>query len=329
MTRRVTIKSIAKDLGISHMTVSRALTNHPNVRKSTREAVQKRARELGYVKSAAAVAMRGDGTKIIGLLLPNIASAFYGRFAQKMALACAANSFQLIIHLTKDDITIEEQALARLREIQAQAVVLVPAPESQKIETTDQNSMPIIQVVGRREIKGAEYTLKVEDTTAICDAVLHLAKSGHTRIAYIGGDFEHFSERRRLTAFQNGMALAGLQDLPNLIRIGPPSFTMGRDHARDILDNTKATALVCGEFEISNGALSSYMGAGETRQSKTAFVGYGDPAFYAWINGGISTIQLPVKRLAKKAVDLIAHFQPNESPQNVAFEAKFIVRGLL
>ena len=76
VSRRVTIKSIAKDLGISHMTVSRALSNHPNVLQETRDAVQKRARELGYVKSAAAKAMRGDDTRIVGLLLPNILNDF-------------------------------------------------------------------------------------------------------------------------------------------------------------------------------------------------------------------------------------------------------------
>ena len=128
MSGRVTIKSIAEDLGISHMTVSRALSNHPNVLKETREAVLKRARELGYVKSAAARAMRGDETRIVGLLLPNIVNEFYARFANTMALACEAQSLQLIIHLTGDDPGAEEKALERLHEVQAQGVVMVPSP---------------------------------------------------------------------------------------------------------------------------------------------------------------------------------------------------------
>ena len=52
MAGRVTIKSIARDLGISHMTVSRALSNHPHVQKETREAILRRADELGYVKES-------------------------------------------------------------------------------------------------------------------------------------------------------------------------------------------------------------------------------------------------------------------------------------
>ncbi len=103
MSNRVTIKSIARDLGISHMTVSRALSDHPNVRPDTRKAVQDHARKVGYVKNAAAKAMRGDGTKIVGLLLPNIVNEFYARFANTLAQSCEDHSLHLIIHLTNDD----------------------------------------------------------------------------------------------------------------------------------------------------------------------------------------------------------------------------------
>ena len=86
---RVTIKSIARDLGLSHMTVSRALSGHGNVHPDTRDKVLARAREVGYVRSSAANAMRGDPTGIVGLLLPNIVNEFYARFANTLALLCA------------------------------------------------------------------------------------------------------------------------------------------------------------------------------------------------------------------------------------------------
>ena len=83
---RATLKSIARDLNVSHMTVSRALSGHPNVKAETRDLILARAHELGYVKSFAANAMRGDPTAIVGLLLPNIVNEFYARFANTLAL---------------------------------------------------------------------------------------------------------------------------------------------------------------------------------------------------------------------------------------------------
>ena len=327
MSGRVTIKSIAADLGISHMTVSRALSGHPNVQKETREAVQKRARELGYVKSAAAKAMRGDGTRIVGLLLPNIINEFYARFANTMALACEAADLQLIIHLTGDDSTAEGQALDRLREVQAQAVVLVPCPPGPNGAPPFPQNMQIIQLI--RERTGAKETpaLLVDERGAIGDAVRHLAQHGHRRIAYLGADRDLSSGQARLSAFQKGMEAAGLVPDPMQILTGAPTFETGQRHAKAILAEGHVTALICGGFEISHGALSTLMEAGVLETRAFAFVGYGDPSFYAWVGGGVTTVQVPVEALATAAVGLLSGADPRDHAQRLQFPAKLVVRG--
>ncbi|MCV6825481.1 MULTISPECIES: LacI family DNA-binding transcriptional regulator [Halocynthiibacter] len=326
MAGRVTIKSIAKDLGISHMTVSRALSNHPNVLKETREAVQKRAQELGYVKSAAAMAMRGGGTKIVGLLLPNIVNEFYARFANTMALACEEHSYQLLIHLTNDDLKAESLALEGLREIQAEAVVMVPAPGGTESTSTHLDGMRVIQLIRQRKEKDPASAILVDDAPAIREAVQHLADKGHRHIAYIGADSALSSGRSRLASFRQGLAQAELPEETNLIQTGVPSFEMGREHTAEILQQKQATALICGGFEISNGALNAFMDASEQSAPQMSFVGYGDPSFYSWINGGISTIRVPVDRLARKAVDILVSSQTDGPSNPLTFEAQLVVR---
>lgn len=321
---RVTIKSIARDLGISHMTVSRALSGNPNVSKETRDAVQKRARDLGYVRSAAALVMRGDGPGIVGLLLPNIVNEFYARFANAMAVACEAESLQLIIHLTNDDIATEAQALDRLREVQASAVVMVPVSGQPDTEPLGSPTMRVIELIRQRDRKVPGPAILVEDAPAIRDALRHLARAGHRWIAYIGANQELSSGRQRLAAVMQGAKEAGIGMDAALIRTGPPSFEMGRDHARDILNNSTASALLCGGVEISNGALSALMDAGAETASKVAFIGYGDPSFYAWVNGGISTIRVPVVRLADCAVAMITCTANGST--TTSFPARLVIR---
>jgi len=323
---RVTIKTIAKDLGISHMTVSRALSGHPNVLKETRKTIQARARELGYVKSAAAMAMRGDGPKIVGLLLPNIVNEFYARFANAMSLACDANALQLVIHLTNDDFETEELALARLLEVQASAVVMVPAPGQANTPTSNYGSMRVIELIRRRDTTQAHPSIVVEDTAAIREAVQYLVDEGHSKIAYIGANQALSSGRLRLEAFLSGAETAGLDSDAILVRTGPPSFQMAQDHARDILKAGASTALICGGVEISNGALSAFMSRPKETAVDFAFVGYGDPSFYAWVNGGITTIQVPVLRLAKSAIELVRMPDFNGKLPRVSFPANLIIR---
>lgn len=322
---RVTIKSIANDLGISHMTVSRALSNSPNVQKETREAVLKRARELGYVRSAAAMVMRGDAPKIVGLLLPNIVNEFYARFANDMATACEDHSLQLIIHLTNDDVTNQQQALDRLQEVQASSVVMVPAPHRGGQNPSNAGTMRMIELI--RRSGGSEETpaILVDDGPAIREATAHLAKAGHTKIAYIGATDDLSSGRTRLDAFLHGADEAKISVAPDMIHTGAPSFAMGREKATTILKDGCATAILCGGFEISNGALSAVIDRAQHTDGKIAFVGYGDPSFYAWIENGISTIHVPVTELANRAVALITA-QDETQLTSTSFPAKFIAR---
>ncbi|MCR9138007.1 MAG: LacI family transcriptional regulator [Alphaproteobacteria bacterium] len=328
MSDRVTIKSIAQDLGISHMTVSRALTSHPNVSAETRKAVLTRAEELGYVKSAAAKAMRGDGTRIVGLLLPNLVNEFYARFADTLAAACEDKALHLIIHLTNDEPSKESRALLRLREVQAGAVIMVPVPDAAEAASRDIGNLRVVQLIRERPADRGASALLVGDGPAISDAVDHLVSVGHSLIAYIGADPAMSSGRHRLAAFSDAMKRNDRPLEPDLTRMAPPSFDMGYQSLQSLMEGGRATALVCGGFEISNGALEACLQNGLKMPQDIAFVGYGDPAHYAWINQGISTISLPVDRLARQAADVLEASMADvgHSASTITFPAAFVRR---
>ncbi|MCT8161700.1 LacI family DNA-binding transcriptional regulator [Pseudoruegeria sp. SHC-113] len=302
LRERATIKSIARDLGISHMTVSRALSGHPNVQKETREAVQAHAQAVGYVKSAAASVMRGAGAPIAGLLLPNITNEFYAHFANSLALACDAQKLQLIIHLTGDEAEAEALALQRLREVQARFVVSVPTP------TTEAEALPpdgpaLIHLIRRRTDAPEAPAILIDDAPALKQAVGALAKAGHRRIAYIGADQSLSSGESRLTAVREGLTEAGLTESETQLLTGPPGFATGEAFTRGLIASGTATAILCGGFEISAGVLAALQQAPEARLT---MIGYGDPSYYRWIGGGISAIALPVKELARQTAEMIA-----------------------
>lgn len=328
MANRVTIKSIAQDLGISHMTVSRALANSPNVHPKTRETVLKRAAELGYVKSTAATAMRGDGTGIVGLLLPNLANEFYAVFANTLALICADRGLHLMIHLTNDDTTREELAIQRLREVQAGAVVMVPAPGEAEKPQRGIDDMQVIHLIRTHSRGSPSAALLVEDSGSIGAAVSHLARTGHRSIGYIGGHAALSSGRHREKAFRDALAENQLSSDPGLIRLAPPSFEMGHSMCRSILEGKEAvTALVCGGFEISNGALDACLKRGLKLPEDLAFIGYGDPSFYKWIEGGVSSISVPVEELARHAAELLSRNTGDQTAGLSLFPSSLIIRN--
>lgn len=326
MPERVTIKSIAQDLGLSHMTVSRALAGHANVNPETRKAVLDRASALGYVKSAAASAMRGDATRIVGLLLPNLVNEFYAQFADTMARACQSQALHLVIHLTNDDEANERQAIRRLREVQASAVVMVPTPSAGLTPPTSVEGMHVVQLIRHRDSAPA---LLIDDAPAIADAVDCLVDRGYRDIGFIGADLQLSSGRERLAAFRAALQRRGLRPRKALTITGGPSFQLGHDGARALLDGQAGmTALVCGGFEISNGALDACLERGLRFPDDLALVGYGDPSAYRWIAGGISTVRVPVAEMAIAAVRSLSEGQlPSKKPfPPLMFPATFVRR---
>ena len=74
----VTIKDIAEHLGISHSTVSRALSDHPYTNEQTKQNVRQAVERLGYVPNAAARSLRSDKGSLVGLILPQIQNELFG-----------------------------------------------------------------------------------------------------------------------------------------------------------------------------------------------------------------------------------------------------------
>ena len=165
----------------------------------------------------------------------------------------------------------------------------------------------------------------MEDGPAIRAAVHHLAQEGHKDIAYIGANRELSSGRTRLEAFLDGAKQAGLEIPQSMIQTGPPSFAMGRARAKGIIDAGQATAILCGGFEISNGALSAVIEKTTASERTISFIGYGDPSFYAWIDSGVSTIQVPVTELAHCAVEMITSSDRQQS-KRASFSARLVIR---
>jgi DNA-binding LacI/PurR family transcriptional regulator len=80
-----------------------------------------------------------------------------------------------------------------------------------------------------------------------------------------------------------------------------------------LIDGKSVSAIVCGGFEISNGALNACLTNGLQLSRDLSFIGYGDPSYYRWMSGGISTIRVRPEEFAEKTAELIAQQQPSES----------------
>ena len=79
MKKEVTIKDIAKELGIHHATVSRALQGSTKINENTRNMILQAAREMGYTPNILAQNFRNGKTKVISFIIPDLKHHFFSR----------------------------------------------------------------------------------------------------------------------------------------------------------------------------------------------------------------------------------------------------------
>ena len=126
----VTMKDIAKELGISIGTVSKVLRDHPDISPETRERVRTRMRELGYRPNLAARALVTGRTHTIGLVVPDFVHPFFGEVASGLSRLLRKKSYSLIITSSDEDLEIENRAIDQLLARRVDALVLASSQKS-------------------------------------------------------------------------------------------------------------------------------------------------------------------------------------------------------
>src|SRR5258708_26110245 len=118
------MKDIARDLGVSVITISKVLRNHPDVGDETRERVLARVKELDYRPNLAARSLVTGRSYLIGLVVPDLLHPFFAEVAKALSTALRKKGYSLIIASSEEDPELEEQEIDRLLGRQLDALII-------------------------------------------------------------------------------------------------------------------------------------------------------------------------------------------------------------
>ena len=335
MPGHVTIKDIAVQLGISHATVSRALSGHPHVSSETRARVQAAVASLGYIPNLGARVLRGQSSTLLGLIVPDIENDFYATVAKAMAESANEAAHQLVLAITGDDPDSELRHVRELSEARVAGIVAVPGRALRRETAALLSLIPVVQMIRRTPLLRADW-MGVDDEAGLASGVGHLVALGHRRIAYIGGEEVLSTGRARRDGFVHGLRSAGLEPAPALIALGPPRAVVARDALHRLWQqSTPPTAVVLGGGRVTLGALQAIDDLGLAVPRDLSVVGFGDPAWYTWCGPGLTTLSLPVRDIAFAGAALLLRrvrerLDKDAEPGPIAeatFPASLVVRG--
>lgn len=114
----------AKDLGVSIVTVSKALRNNPDIPEETRERVLKRVRELDYHPNMLARSLVTGRSFLIGLIVPDLLHPFFAEIAKSLSAVLGKSGYSLIIASSDEDPEVEAREIQHLVARQLDALVI-------------------------------------------------------------------------------------------------------------------------------------------------------------------------------------------------------------
>jgi DNA-binding LacI/PurR family transcriptional regulator len=206
-THQISIIDIAKELGISKSTVSRALSGHPSVKEKTRIAVLELAAKLDYQRNTLALSFANRKTLSIGILVPEIMSSFFPSVILGAEEVLYPEQYKCIISHSNENYEREVENVKLLLSQQVDGIIASHTKETRNFDHFKLIQRRGIPLVMFNRVNDALDIPKVvvDDYEAAFNAVEHLIKSGRKRIAHLAGPDTLVNSKQRLQGYLDAL----------------------------------------------------------------------------------------------------------------------------
>jgi len=181
----VRMKDIARELGVSVVTVSKALRNHDDISEETRGKVLQLMRDLNYRPNLAARALVTGRSYIVGFVVPGLLHSFFAEVAKGLTNVFRKNGYGLVIATSEEDPELERQEIEQLLARRVDALIVATTHSDHAIfKNIEQQGIPYV-LIDRRIDKLSANFVGVDDQSVGMMATEHLIQCGCRRIAFI------------------------------------------------------------------------------------------------------------------------------------------------
>lgn len=305
----VSIKDIAKVMNISYSTVSRALNNSPRVKLETRELIQRKAVEMGYLPSAIARSLVTRRTNTIGIVVTKITDLFFAEVIQGIEETAVNRGYSVILTNSDGKPDYELAAIQTLRERRVDGIILVAACASteakQRLFASPEIETPIV-IINNVHQQHVGYSIETDNLGGGRAATQHLLDFGHRRIAYIAGPSNEWDSVERQQGYEQALQGAGISLDPMLIGRGTNFAQGGLTAMQQLLAlPDPPTAVFCYNDVTALGAIRAASATGRRIPQDLSIIGFDDIALAPYFEPPLTTIAQAKREMGEKAVQMV------------------------
>ncbi|WP_313537835.1 LacI family DNA-binding transcriptional regulator [Sphingomonas sp.] len=320
----ITVQDVAREAGVSAMTVSRVVNGGTNVRDATREAVLAAIAKLNYSPNSAARSLAAGEATQIGLLYSNPSAAYLSQFLIGALAAARRAGCHLVLEACEGE-RAEEQAEATRGFVQTHVQgVILPPPLSEVGAVRDEleaAGIPWVSVAMGLPPEGS-LNVRIDDFAAACAMTKHLIDMGHRHIGFIRGNPNQTSSAERYRGFCAAIEEAGLDLAAMPVEQGYFTFRSGIVASEALLDlPTPPTAIFASNDDMAAAAVGVAHRRGLHVPQDLSVVGFDDTALATTMWPELTTVRQPIAAMAEAALTmLLDELRPNgkiDEPEQV------------
>ncbi|HEY8564585.1 MAG TPA: LacI family DNA-binding transcriptional regulator [Beijerinckiaceae bacterium] len=330
--RPARIADVARLAGVSTATVSRALSTPERVSAPVRVRVLEAVEQVGYLPNPAARSLRSQKSRMVLVVLPDLANAFFSRILQGLEDVLFEAGYGMIIGNLDGSPEKEARFAAFLATGHVDGAILLNGRLIGQTRDGQGEAAPTaVPLVALCEaIPGAAIPqVEVDNRVAARRATLHLAGQGRRRIAYVAGPAGNVLERERFAGYREGLCEAGLAFDADLVLAGDYSLEAGV-RAAEILIRGPLTvdAVFCSSDAMAVGLMGALADAGIEVPRAVAVAGFDDIELASMVRPALTTIHQPRREIgrmgARVLLDLIAG---RDVAHHTVLETHLVVRS--
>lgn len=326
--KKVTINDIAKRLGTTPSTVSRALADNTRVSVKMRGRVKKVAKEMGYQPNLMAASLRKGKSDLIGMIVPRINRHFFSNVISGVEEVLNPKGYSLLIMQSQENIDSEVKAVHSLMRNRVAGIIAslsVQTEDLSHFQGVLAEGMPLVQFDRvSNELAGPKVVN--DNYTGTYQATCNLLKAGYKKIAHFGGSelLKAYHDRKR--GYVDAMLeMTGAVD-EALMFTDVITREAGNEMVKKVLD-IGANAIVCAGDYSAFGALEALDGLGINVPDEFGVTGFGNEPFAEMIYPKLSSVEQQGREMGRiVARQMIDAIKGEQHTIEITVPVKFINR---
>lgn len=294
------ITQIAKELGISAATVSRALSRPEMVARSTRERILRKAREMGIEVANTKGAM--DSQNLLGVIVADLTNSFSSGILKAITALAAEDGMQILLGVTNESAVTERKIISDFNQYPLRGLIAMPVGTS---------TVPLIEtrnvVAVDRPFVGKETRCAlINNQKAVRIAYEHLVSHGHDHIVYVSGKSSLYTFRERLSAALSCPKIECIElDALEYNDLYTKAFELTNILLSRSQSSNRPSAILTANNAITSGVAYALSLRNISMPQDMALVSIGDPEWCRFFPTPITTVKLPEDELGSCAYEML------------------------